>query len=140
MFSTMHLAKLACILGSLISGSNTAVGSDVSTYQEPAEATVSISCPAVTYEPAPQPEVGIGEFHCANGKFVQLGNGRWEELRDNGPTSQFKEKKRNSHFIELYDADRDMRVRLYETEGKWFNKATNSWVKWPGSEGHWCER
>jgi hypothetical protein len=136
----MHLAKLACILGSLISASNTAVGSDVSTYQEPAEPLVSISCPAVTHEPAAQPEVGIGEFHCAKGKFVQLGNGRWEELRDNGPSSYFKEKKRNSQFIELYDTDRDMRVRLYETEGKWFNTATNSWVKWPGSEGHWCER
>ncbi len=42
-----------------------------------------------------------------------------------------------SLFVELYDRDRDLLVRLRSDYGEWLNREADAWVPWPGSEGRW---
>jgi hypothetical protein len=54
-----------------------------------------------------------------------------------GPGSKFVEVERTAAYIELYDKDRDLLVRLHADRGKWYNRDKKEWVQWPGSDGHW---
>jgi hypothetical protein len=71
-----------------------------------------------------------GEFHRLNGR-------RWVERRFDGPDSHFIETARTPEFVELYDRDRDLLVRLRSDHGEWLKRETGEWVPWPGSEGQW---
>lgn len=76
-------------------------------------------------------------FATSTGSFLLLGGGVWKELRDGGPSSEFSEVTRTSEFVELYDADREMKVRLYESVGMWYDPSQREWVEWPNSQGAW---
>ena len=76
-------------------------------------------------------------FAYTAGEFHPLEGGRWVERRFDGPDSHFIETARTPEFVELYDRDRDLLVRLRSDHGEWLSRETNEWVPWPGSEGHW---
>jgi hypothetical protein len=76
-------------------------------------------------------------FAYTAGEFHRLGGRRWVEHRFEGPDSHFIETIRTPEFVELYDRDRDLLVRLRSGHGEWLNRESNAWVPWPGSEGRW---
>jgi hypothetical protein len=76
-------------------------------------------------------------FKYSGGVFVNASGNRWVEKRDRGVDSQFTELERTDHYVELYDRDRKMKVRLYADRGVYLHKDTQRWVRWPGSEGRW---
>ncbi|WP_036489432.1 hypothetical protein [Myxosarcina sp. GI1] len=76
-------------------------------------------------------------FLYTNGKFIEQGNGNWIEERTNGCNSYFVETLRTDSYIELYDENRDIKVRLLENQALWSYVGENNWYSWSGSDGHW---
>jgi hypothetical protein len=76
-------------------------------------------------------------FEYKSGVFVHLTGDKWVEKRDGDVDSKFQELERTNNYVELYDADRKLKVRLYGNRGEAFNKDTQKWSRWPGSEGKW---
>jgi len=70
-------------------------------------------------------------------RFVKAGHGTWHENRPQGPRSVFEQVSSTSSYIELYDAQRQMRVRLHNHYAVWSPRSPIRWSRWPGSEGHW---
>jgi hypothetical protein len=69
--------------------------------------------------------------------FVNVAGAKWVEKRPHAADSKFAETKRTAAYVELYDRDRDMRVRLYADRGEWHDRDNGRWVRWPGSGGYW---
>jgi len=77
-------------------------------------------------------------FVYTTGRFNELGGGKWHETRDGGrPGSSFVETARNDKYIELFDRDRNMLVRLHDSHGAWVYAGSTNWAPWPGSQGRW---
>jgi len=76
-------------------------------------------------------------FAYTTGTFHLIRPGIWKEERDNGSPFNFIEVTRTTDYIELYDADRDLKARLYSNAGKWYHSPSHAWVMWPGSNGNW---
>lgn len=73
-------------------------------------------------------------------QFLHIDGTRWVETRSKDVDSSFTEVKRTKDLVELYDRDRDMRVRLYSDRGEWHNRDLGAWVRWPKSDGAWKSR
>lgn len=70
------------------------------------------------------------------GLFQQTGPGTWHESCPDGTAFDFHEVDRRSEYIEIYDKNRDLRVRIYRDSTKWRQpKLTNGeWADlYPGS-------
>jgi hypothetical protein len=93
------------------------------------------STPTVITDPNPIKPLARVEFRTDGSDFVKSLNGRWTEFRQNGPKSLFREAARTDAYVELYDAARNMSVRLYSDRGVWWDNG--KWVMWPGSNGSW---
>lgn len=79
------------------------------------------------------------EFVTSGGsRFRNRGGGTWIETRSNGPSSTFRQVSGNGEFIELYDSQRRMYVRLYDRYAVWAPQSKQSWSRWPGSDGNWA--
>jgi hypothetical protein len=68
------------------------------------------------------------------GDFAQLRNGMWIEVNDTG-TFRYHEVGRTRDFVELYDADRNVCVRLYDRRLLSRGGDQDRWS--PGYVGHW---
>lgn len=80
--------------------------------------------------------IARNEFRYSGGKFVSQGQGRWVEVRDQGPQSVFSQTLATADYIEIYDQSRSMYVRLWNNVGVHSQNRTQ-WFRWPGSEGSW---
>jgi hypothetical protein len=69
------------------------------------------------------------------GYFQFQGNGRWIEMRRNGPPSYFTEVGRNQRVVEMYDSDRRIAVLLTPTEGMFRYRRSDPW-RGPWSNGN----
>jgi HEAT repeat protein len=77
-------------------------------------------------------ELGTGTFKNTRGT-------RWLEHCPNGDRLKFEEVTRNSRYIEIYDKDRDVGVRIYRNKTLWRNPedTRGKWLMlW---EGEWTE-
>ena len=78
-----------------------------------------------------------GVFTYTKGNFTRVARRSWEERRDDGSRTKFAEVGRTDDYVELYDEERDLNVRLYGNIAKWYSKKDREWFAWPGSEGTW---
>lgn len=65
---------------------------------------------------------------------LSRGPAGWTETRSDGVTYQFEEMARSDEFIQLYDASRQLYVRLYDDHIEWTRDPAN-WTR--GQEGAW---
>ena len=76
-------------------------------------------------------------FVYQTGSFGLVAPNNWTENRNDGSTSHFLQTHRTDEYIELYDQEDEVRVRLYNNIAKRYDSVTSNWVEWPGSEGSW---
>ena len=77
------------------------------------------------------------QFRYQGGEFLKGANGEWTENRKNGPNSEFRETKRTTDVVELYDSSRRLYVRLSATGATaWTGQ---NWAPWEGSNGYWSK-
>ena len=69
------------------------------------------------------------------GCFKKSGQKKWIEYRQSGPKSRFVEVRRTKSSVELWDAEREMFVRLENGRGLWHLKGDRQWKVWTDS-GH----
>jgi hypothetical protein len=68
------------------------------------------------------------------GRFEHQRGDRWLQIRNYGEPILFRETGRTRDYVELYDPQRRMYVRLHEDQ--WYqNDPTTGWI--PGAAGHW---
>jgi hypothetical protein len=67
----------------------------------------------------------------AVGSFVKRAGRQWEETKDGQVVFHFEEVRRTTDFIELYDASRQMSLRLYATEVLWRTPDKEDWFLLP---------
>src|SRR5262249_45828462 len=60
------------------------------------------------------------------GSFKKASNGQWLEQAPKAKFS-FREVARNDHYVGLYDASRQMHVRLYDRSAYWWTPKTKKW-------------
>lgn len=77
------------------------------------------------------------EFRYTAGVFRKVDDFRWVERRQNGSDSWFVQKAVNAEYVELFDAQRQMYVRLLQNCGIFRTQNAGQWYRWPGSEGSW---
>ena len=76
-------------------------------------------------------------FAYTKGTFQRIGTGIWKEERDNDSPFDFIEVARTADYIELYGADRNIKVRLYSDAAKWYHSPSHAYITWDGSNGSW---
>lgn len=88
-----------------------------------------------------KPEVQRQEWSYRAGVFKNVGPDKWTEIGDNGGKFYFREVTRNPDYVELYEEDRQLTLRIYgQSFSKLFYKMPNmrQWAlmydgKWVGS-------
>ncbi|MFO0954126.1 MAG: hypothetical protein U0835_23820 [Isosphaeraceae bacterium] len=85
----------------------------------------------------PSPKQGRSVFVYTAGEFHRVKGRVWVDRRHEGPDSNFIETARTPEFVEMYDRDRDLLIRLLHDHGEWLCREQQQWVPWPGSEGRW---
>lgn len=70
----------------------------------------------------------------ANGSIAQQDAGTWVETRSDNLTMRFAEVARTDEYVDLYDAQRLLTVRLYADHMEW-KKDGQDWFR--GQEGSW---
>jgi len=86
---------------------------------------------------AASPYSDRSSYRDANGSVFQVLGGRnWKSTGRDGNVFRFVETTRNDDYVELYDGDRKIYVRLYADRGVWSSDGSE-WRRWPGSEGSW---
>ncbi len=63
-------------------------------------------------------------------RFEKKGD-QWIEFQEETPSATFVEKARTADYVEIYDAKRDVTVRLFTTEYRWRRGANPNWFTIP---------
>ncbi len=69
--------------------------------------------------------------HGKSGFWIHVKDQTWGEMKDNEVYALFTEIAHTSEYVELYDANRSMSLRLYATEAKWKTDDQENWSLLP---------